>query len=111
MSPIHTNDQTFQEVIDSETPTLVDFWAEWCGPCKLMERPLAEIAEEFPGKIVIAKLNVDDNPTTAMQYEVMSIPSMILFQGGQVRSRLVGARSKAQLLSDLRTSELGDFLS
>jgi thioredoxin 1 len=110
MTPLHTDDQTFQDVISSETPTLVDFWAEWCGPCKLMDRPLAEIAEEYAGKIVIAKLNVDDNPSTAMQYEVMSIPSMILFKDGQVQSRIVGARSKAQLLSDLRSSSLGDFL-
>ncbi len=98
---VTTNDAGFAELISAETPVLVDFWAEWCGPCKMMERPLAELAEEKSGKLTIAKLNVDDNPQTAMSHEVMSIPTMILFQGGQEKKRFVGARSKSQLETEL----------
>ncbi|MDJ0923585.1 MAG: thioredoxin [Acidimicrobiia bacterium] len=103
---VTTNDASFTELISSETPVLVDFWAEWCGPCKMMERPLNELAEEKAGKLTIAKLNVDDNPDTAMSHEVMSIPTMILFQGGQEKKRFVGARSKGQL-----ETELADYIA
>ena len=71
---VTTDDSGFSELISSETPVLVDFWAEWCGPCKMMEGPLKELAGEQAGKLTIAKLNVDENPSTAMAYEVMSIP-------------------------------------
>ncbi|MEA2001651.1 MAG: thioredoxin [Actinomycetota bacterium] len=98
---VTANDSTFSDLIGNDTPVLVDFWAEWCGPCKMMERPLNELAGEKSGKLTVAKLNVDDNPQTAMTYEVMSIPTMILFQGGQERKRFVGARSKGQLESEL----------
>ena len=98
-------DSGFAELISSETPTLVDFWAEWCGPCKMMEGPLGELAGEQAGKLTVAKLNVDENPNTAMTYEVMSIPTMILFKGGQEQKRFVGARSKGQL-----EAELADFI-
>ena len=98
---VTTNDAGFAELISGETPVLVDFWAEWCGPCKMMERPLEELATEKAGKLTIAKLNVDDNPHTAMSHEVMSIPTMILFQGGQEKKRFVGARSKGQLETEL----------
>jgi thioredoxin 1 len=98
---VTASDSTFTDLIDGDTPVLVDFWAEWCGPCKMMERPLNELAGEKSGKLTVAKLNVDDNPQTAMTYEVMSIPTMILFQGGQERKRFVGARSKGQLESEL----------
>jgi len=98
---VTTNDAGFAELIGGETPVLVDFWAEWCGPCKMMERPLEELATEKAGKLTIAKLNVDDNPHTAMTHEVMSIPTMILFQGGQEKKRFVGARSKGQLETEL----------
>ncbi len=94
---VTTDDGGFTELIGGETPVLVDFWAEWCGPCKMMERPLDELAGEKAGRLTVAKLNVDDNPQTAMTYEVMSIPTMILFQGGQEKKRFVGARSKGQL--------------
>jgi thioredoxin 1 len=103
---VTTNDAGFGDLINGETPVLVDFWAEWCGPCKMMERPLKELAEEKAGKLTIAKLNVDDNPHTAMTHEVMSIPTMILFQGGEERKRFVGARSKGQL-----ETELADYIA
>ena len=99
-------DATFVELIGSDLPTLVDFWAEWCGPCKMMDRPLEEIAAEHTGTLQIVKLNVDENPSTAMQYGVMSIPTMMIFQSGQERKRLVGARSKAQL-----EAEIASFIS
>lgn len=102
---VTTSDAAFAELISGETPVLVDFWAEWCGPCKMMERPLNELAEEKAGKLTIAKLNVDDNPHTAMSHEVMSIPTMILFQGGEEKKRFVGARSKGQL-----ETELADYI-
>jgi len=94
-------DATFVELIGSDLPTLVDFWAEWCGPCKMMDRPLEEIAAEHAETLQIVKLNVDENPSTAMQYGVMSIPTMMIFQSGQERKRLVGARSKAQLQAEI----------
>ena len=99
-------DATFSELVGSPLPTLVDFWAEWCGPCKMMDGPLEEIAGDLAGKLQIVKLNVDENPATAMQYGVMSIPTMMIFQAGQEQKRLVGARSKAQL-----ESEVASFVS
>ncbi len=94
-------DATFAELVGESTPTLVDFWAEWCGPCKMMEGPLEEIAGEQSGKLNVLKLNVDENQQTAMRYGVMSIPTMIVFQDGQEMKRLVGARSRAQLEAEL----------
>jgi thioredoxin 1 len=94
-------DATFVELIESSLPTLVDFWAEWCGPCKMMDGPLEEIAGDRAGTLQIVKLNVDENPSTAMQFGVMSIPTMIIFQGGEEKKRLVGARSKAQLEAEI----------
>jgi thioredoxin 1 len=99
-------DADFGAIIASDTPTLVDFWAEWCGPCKIMDGPLDEIGAENTGKLTVAKLNVDENPATMSSYGVMSIPTLIVFQGGEEKRRFVGARSKGQL-----TSELSDFLS
>jgi thioredoxin 1 len=81
--------------------TLVDFWAEWCGPCKMIAPTLEEIASEHKGKLRIAKLNVDDNPQTAMRYNVMSIPTLMVFNEGEPVKRLVGAKGKGQLLQDL----------
>jgi thioredoxin len=98
---ITVTDGDFASAIASETPTLVDFWAEWCGPCKLMDAPLNELATENAGKLTVAKLNVDENPTTMGAYSVMSIPTMIVFQNGEEKRRLVGARSKGQLQSEL----------
>ncbi len=94
-------DATFAELVGESTPTLVDFWAEWCGPCKMMEGPLEEIAGEQSGKLNVVKLNVDENQQTAMQYGVMSIPTMIVFKDGEEMKRLVGARSRTQLEAEL----------
>lgn len=94
-------DADFASAIASDIPTLVDFWAEWCGPCKMMDGPLDELAAENTGKLTVSKLNVDENPATMSSYGVMSIPTLIIFQGGEEKRRFVGARSKAQLVSEL----------
>ncbi len=101
-SPIILTASTFDEEISGSTePILVDFWAEWCGPCKMIAPILAEIADEHEGKIKIAKLNVDEAPDVARRFEVMSIPTMIVFKDGEPAKRLVGAKPKAALLDDL----------
>ena len=93
---------TFDEVVGSANETLVvDFWAEWCGPCKMIAPILDEIATEQQGKLQVAKLNVDDAPDVARRFEVMSIPTLLVFKDGQVAKRLVGAKGKGQLLEDL----------
>ena len=96
------SDATFDESVGgADTPIVVDFWAEWCGPCKMIAPALEEIANEQSGRITIAKLNVDDNPDTARRFDVMSIPTLLVFQDGQPVKRLVGAKGKGQLLQDL----------
>ena len=96
------SDSTFDESIGaSETAVVVDFWAEWCGPCKMIAPVLEDIAKEQSGKISIAKLNVDENPDVARRFEVLSIPTLIVFKDGQPAKRLVGAKGKAQLLQEL----------
>ena len=93
---------TFDETIaSSDTAVVVDFWAEWCGPCKMIAPILSEIAKENTGKITIAKLNVDENPDVAMRFNVMSIPTRLVFKNGEVAKRLVGAKGKGQLLQEL----------
>jgi len=96
------SDATFdEEVQGSSEPIIVDFWAEWCGPCKMIAPILDEIATEQVGKLKVAKLNVDDNPDAARRFDVMSIPTLIVFQDGQPKKRLVGAKGKGQLLEEL----------
>jgi len=91
----------FAEAIDADAPILMDFWAEWCGPCRMVAPILDEIANEYPGKITIGKLNVDENPSLAADHDVMSIPTMILFHEGKERRRIVGARPKHVIVAEL----------
>ncbi|MEX0847175.1 MAG: thioredoxin [Ilumatobacteraceae bacterium] len=94
---------TFDEMVAaSDTPVIVDFWAEWCGPCKMIAPILSEIAVEQAGKLTVAKLNVDENPDLAMRFNVMSIPTLLVFDKGQVAKRLVGAKGKGALLQELQ---------
>ena len=96
------SDATFDEEIGSSSePVIVDFWAEWCGPCKMIAPVLDEIATEQAGKVRVAKLNVDDNPDVARRFDVMSIPTLIIFKDGEPQKRLVGAKGKGQLLEEL----------
>jgi thioredoxin 1 len=93
---------TFDEVVNSAAePVVVDFWAEWCGPCKMIAPILEEIATEQAGKLQVAKLNVDDAPDRARRYEVMSIPTLLVFRDGQVAKRIVGAKPKGTLVEEL----------
>jgi thioredoxin 1 len=94
----HVSDATFQaDVLDAKAPTLVDFWAEWCGPCKMIAPILDEIATSYNGKLNIAKVNVDDNRDVPAKYGIRGIPTLIMFKDGQLAATKVGAMSKAQL--------------
>lgn len=96
-------DQNFDtEVLGSEKPIMVDFWAEWCGPCRAVSPILDQIATEHSEKIDVVKLNVDDNPETAMKYQITSIPTMKVFRGGEVVKTVIGAKPKPALESDLQ---------
>jgi thioredoxin 1 len=85
------------EVLKSEIPALVDFWAEWCQPCKVLAPTIEELANEFEGKVLVGKLNVDDNPETATKYGIRGIPTLLLFKNGEVAQQMVGVKSKADI--------------
>ena len=98
MSLTNTTDETFnQDVLQSDVPVLLDFWAEWCGPCKMIGPLLSELSEEYAETIKIIKLNVDENNNTAIKYAVRSIPTLILFKDSTVQAQHIGSASKAQL--------------
>jgi thioredoxin len=99
-----TDDSFQQEVLDSGEPVLVDYWAEWCGPCKMIAPILNEIAAEYQGRIKVAKLNIDENPQTPPKYGIRGIPTLMLFKNGNVEATKVGALSKSQLTAFIDTN-------
>ena len=95
---VYVTDATFKNsVLESPTPVLVDYWAEWCGPCKMIAPILEEVAHDYAGKLTVAKLNIDENPKTPGEYGIRGIPTLILFKGGNVEATKIGALSKSQL--------------
>ena len=95
---VTVSDAEFESsVLQGDKPALIDFWAEWCQPCKMLAPTVEEIAGEYEGKVLVGKLNVDDNPATATKYGIRGIPTLLLFKGGQVVQQLVGVKSKAEI--------------
>ncbi|MDX1658993.1 MAG: thioredoxin [Nitriliruptorales bacterium] len=101
-----TDDEWTEEVLEADRPVLIDFWAEWCGPCRMVSPIVDEIADEKGDQLKVLKLNIDENPFTAREYGIMSIPTLMVFKGGEPAKRIVGAKGKTQLLDDL-----SDFVS
>ncbi len=102
-SPVYVNDSTLEETVKKYPLLLVDFYADWCAPCKMVAPVLEEIIKrDLHGKLVVAKINVDENPKSAMNYQAMSIPTMIIFKNGQIVERIVGALPKSAILSKIR---------
>ena len=102
---VYTSDADFQkDVLSSEVPVLVDYWAEWCGPCKMIAPILDEIAGDYQGKLKIAKVNVDENQQVTQKYGIRSIPTLMIFKGGTVQAQKVGAMSKSQLAAFIETN-------
>lgn len=99
------SDKSFQaDVLESKEPVLVDFWAEWCGPCRAVTPVLEEVAGELNGKLKIVKLNVDENPETAAKYGIQSIPTLMIFKNGELASRQIGASPKAKIMQWINTA-------
>jgi len=96
---IEITDSNFEEIIKSETPVLVDFWAEWCGPCKMIGPVVEELAGEYDGKAVVGKVNVDENPNVSAKFGIRSIPTLLVFKGGEIVDKQIGAVPK-QVLAD-----------
>ena len=98
-------DENFEaEVLKSDKPVLVDFWAEWCGPCRMMAPAVEAIADEYAGRVKVGKMNVDDSPSTPPRYQIRGIPTLLLFKGGQVQEQYVGATSKDTIVKMLERS-------
>lgn len=100
--PFHVTDENFEQTIKNNKLVMVDFWANWCGPCRALAPTISELAKEYSGKVLIAKLDVDENPTTSEKFQVFSIPTMILFKDGQETERLVGLCPKNRIADTLQ---------
>ncbi|HVC09495.1 MAG TPA: thioredoxin [Elusimicrobiota bacterium] len=104
MAEIHLTDDSFEkEVVQSASPVLVDFWAPWCGPCRMLSPVIEEIAKEYTGKIRVAKINTDDHPNSATRFKISAIPTLLFFKDGKVIEQMVGVHSKAEIKKTLDT--------
>ena len=101
MDTIEITDANFNEILNTDKPVLVDFWAEWCGPCKMIGPVVKELANDYEGKAVIGKVNVDENPNTAAQFGIRSIPTLLVFKGGEIVDKQIGAVPKSVLAGKL----------